>query len=99
MAQTGGSVGTAKQFTDKIVFTTRINAGLTPKLELNPTPVHKLTLNGELSASREDIHEVIVDIAPPPKPAPGGGGGGTKIIVERIPQVDVNIVRERDIID
>lgn len=99
LAQTGGSVGTAKQFTDKIVFTTKINAGLTPKLELNPTPVHKLTLNGELSASREDVHEVIVDIAPPPKPSPAGGGGGTKIIVERVPQVDVNIVRERDIID
>ena len=98
MGPSGGTAGTAKQFTDKIVFTTKINAGLTPKLELNPTPVHKLTVNGDLSADREDIHEVIVDIAPQAKATPATGGP-TKIIVERVPAVDVKILRDRGAIE
>ena len=98
LAQSAGTVGATKQFTDRIVFTTKINAGLTPKLELSPTPVHKVALNAELSGEREDIHEVIVDVAPPAKAGPPPAGP-TKVMIERVPEVGVRIIRERDLLD
>lgn len=92
----GPSAIATKQFTDKVVFTTKINAGVAPKLELRPTPLHKLTINGDLSARREDAHEVIVDIAPPPK-KDGSTVGPAKISIESVPELGIRITRDRDV--
>jgi len=91
------TAGTTKQFTDKLVFTTKVNGGVTPKLELKPTPLHKFSLNGDLSAKRDDIHEVIVDIAPPPKKEKDGTGGSAKISIESVPELGIRITRDRDV--
>lgn len=81
--------GDGKLFTDKIVFTTEISGGFDPSIDLSPTPKHKISFGIDLSASRKDIHEVIVDISPA-KAAPAVADATLNI--GSVPEVGIRIV-------
>jgi hypothetical protein len=54
------------KFTDTLTFTTKVNGDVTPKITLNPLPVHSLRLadaSATLSSFREDQHQVAIAIA------------------------------------
>jgi hypothetical protein len=70
--QRGGDLkkGEVYSFADTLLFTTTFNAGVTPKLTLNPmTEQFRLTeANANLSAIRLDSHKVTVGLAADPQP-------------------------------
>jgi hypothetical protein len=82
-------LGDSKLFSDKIVFTTEVSGGVAPSIDLSPTPKHKISFGIDLSASRKDVHEVIVDIAPAKQAAPTPDA---TLNIGSLPEVGIRIV-------
>jgi hypothetical protein len=62
----GGKPGGASQFNDNLTFTTTLHAGANPKIALDPIADRRFRLasaNIDLNASREDEHQVVVNLA------------------------------------
>ena len=74
-------------YSDRLLFTTTINGGVTPSVALNPG-IAELKLNGNFGASRKDVHEVIVDIAPS---QPDKGADKTQMAVALTSAVEVPV--------
>ncbi len=51
-------------FTDTLTFTTKVNGGLKPSLELKPMHPSLVTASMDLKAEREDVHKVSLQIKP-----------------------------------
>jgi hypothetical protein len=64
LAELGSGKG---NFTDTLIFTTKISGEISPKLVLNPVPktMRLVSLEGKLSADRTDMHKVTVSFAFP----------------------------------
>ena len=82
-------------YSDRLLFTTTINGGVTPSVALNPG-IAELKLNGNFGASRKDVHEVIVDIAPS---QPDKGADKTQMAVALTSAVEVPVRLSSDPID
>jgi len=83
-----------QSFTDTIQFTTTINAGVNPSVDLKN--LHAVVIKGgaNLSADRSDIHEVIVDIAPPETSTKPANVAGLR--VESLPEMNVRLEGDPD---
>jgi hypothetical protein len=75
--------GAEKFFTDTLTFTTSVSASITPKLTLSPVPnsFRLVSLDGNASAARTDVHKVTISLAfPDLKLLPAALGGDTALL-------------------
>ena len=92
LAASAANFGTGKFFTEKLAFKTKLTGGINPKLDLSPTPAHKVTFGFDYDASREDVHEVIVDIA---RSRPGGATETPSYAITNVPELGVRIIQDQ----
>lgn len=80
--KTGG-----ESYTDRIQFTTKINATLKPQVDLIRKVPAIVKVQGELTADREDLHELTVFLSP--AEANRASAAGAELIIKKIPDLRV----------
>jgi hypothetical protein len=73
-------------YRDKITFTTTINAGLTPGVNLNRRMGQLIEARADLAVNRTDIHELTMFLTPPGELPTGGT---QELVIRQMPPVRV----------
>jgi hypothetical protein len=85
-----------KIFSDKLLFTTVLHAGVKPSLSLSPAIARTIKFDADLNADRKDIHELIVDIGPgtsAPKAA-DAKAAVSNLDINTMPDLNIRLVRD-----
>ena len=75
------NAGEVFTYSDTLTFTTLLSAGVQPSVVISPLPdrFRLASANGDFSASRKDIHTVVVSMAGDKPRAPGARTSGTAL--------------------
>ncbi|MEL7544456.1 MAG: hypothetical protein AAGJ70_11855, partial [Pseudomonadota bacterium] len=87
-----------RKMTETITFTTTLNGNVKPSLKLTTVNNVSITANGAGGATREDIHEVAIEIAPKPSPSGASPNNAEQLVVTGLPDVNVYLNEVRDLI-
>ncbi|MEO0618540.1 MAG: hypothetical protein AAFZ01_04605 [Pseudomonadota bacterium] len=87
-----------RKMTETITFTTTLNGNVKPSLKLTTVNNVSITANGGGGATREDIHEVAIEIAPKPSPSGASPNKAEQLVVTGLPDVNVYLNEVRDVI-
>ena len=78
--------GANNSYRDKITFTTAINGGLTPGLNLSKRMGQLIQADVDLTADRKDVHELIIFLTPP---GAAPAASPQEVIIRQMPAVRV----------
>jgi hypothetical protein len=77
---------TGEVYSDKIQFTTTVNAVLSPSVSLTRSFGQRITADASLVASRKDIHELTLSIAPK---GVADTAGAQKVVITQMPAIRI----------
>jgi hypothetical protein len=86
MLNSGKFKAGGESYTDKIQFTTTINGGLKPSIDLARKPGPTVKVSGDISATRKDVHALTLSLAPPEGDK---SAGAQEVVISRMPAVRI----------
>jgi hypothetical protein len=97
MLKSGKFKSGGESYMDKIQFTTTVNGGLKPAIDLARKPGPTIKASADINASRKDLHILSVFLTPPDGSDKAGdkAGGAQELAITRMPAVRIrgDIVR------